>query len=111
MEKYFQYNDIIIPEEEISNLNPDILKDLHDNANKFDEQNIYFILLFHYYHYKEEGKLEVAAYFSYLLSNYTFTCLKPLYYKDFSLRFAKEAIKLDEKKLYVKWLEELSKKL
>lgn len=97
------YSDKI--KKEIENINIEIIteNDLSVSDSTFqDEINLLFCLEYKLSIEKDKKKL---AYLNYLISYYIFIILTPPFSQEIALKYSKEALKLDNKKEYIEWIE------
>lgn len=72
------------------------------NSTFQDEMNLLFCLEYKLSIEKDNKKL---AYLNYLISYYIFVILTPPFSQEIALKYSENAIKLDNKKEYIEWIE------
>lgn len=85
-------------------INEDILADI-SSENDYYRSNTYFYLLNLYYLYLDKNKYKEAAYLAYLISYYLFIIETPFGSEFISKKYAEYAVKYDDSKKYIEWLE------
>lgn len=97
------YSEKIKKEIELIDIETISENDLSTSDSTFqDEINLLFCLEYKLSIEKDNKKL---AYLNYLISYYIFVILTPPFSQEIALKYSENAIKLDNKKEYIEWIE------
>lgn len=93
----------IIQENDVLQIQPSDLNDFYVAASDFDKSNIFFVLLtsFHYYHACKSS--EKAAHLSFLIAYYLFITLTPPGSWELAMYYIDQAISLNPLETYKEW--------
>ena len=92
-----------IGEDQLEKLTANDLNRFYASASELDKLNLFFVLLNSLHLYEESGRVEQAAYLSFLTAYYLFVPLTPPGSCTLALHYIENAIRLDPKQEYMEW--------
>lgn len=108
MKLQIDFDEPIIKEERVLQLQPSDLNHFYVTASDFDKSNLFFMLLASFQHYLETEDQEKSAHLSFLMAYYLFTPLTPPGSFELALHYIKEAISLNPLECYTEWLSRIA---
>lgn len=103
------FDEPIIQENDIMQIQTSDLDDFYVAANDLDKTNLFFVLLTSFQHYLDKGKQKNAAHLSFLMAYYLFITLTPPGSWELAMHYIKQAISLNPLDEYQEWLSLIEK--
>ena len=98
------FDEPIIKNDEMVDIQPEDLDDFYLNASDFDKNNLFFVLLASLHYYEDTDDTVKAAHLSFLTAYYLFISLTPPGSFNLALHYINKAISLNHLAEYDEWL-------
>ena len=104
MQLRIDWDNPIIDENIIQQIQPADLDDFYVSADAVDRANLFFVLLTSLHHYLDKEQQEKAAHLCFLMAYYLFVPLVPPGSCELALYYIKKALSLNPLAEYAAWL-------
>lgn len=94
----------IIPENDVLQIQPPDLEDFYIAASDFDKSNLFFVLLTSFHHYLNKSEQEKSAHLSFLIAYYLFVTLTPPGSCVLAWYYINQAVSLNPLEIYKEWI-------